>query len=514
VSVPRVRTWPLLLLSSLLGCAAAPVEAGERPISPPRGATLELPAYGHEPQVELAPSEREALAAIRHGSVTPAPSGALVLAARELARRAAGGEPEPLASDRVRAALTEGSAFDPAPLAYLVSGDSEGLAELLARRVDRDVTHVGVGAEVRGGKTWLAALAVRRRVRLEAFPRRVSVGVARVLRGQLDGLTAARVEVTIPSGEVREVVAGTGAAFEATLRFEVPGRHVVEVLGNGPRGPEVAALFAVDAGELQAPSPRRADPGPDPTDLAAAEARVEAALNALRAKHGLPPLTPDPALKAVARRHSADMLASGEVAHVLPGTGDLRARLRRARIAYRRAMENVARGASALEAHVVAEESPGHRRNMLEPGVRLAGVGVARGTSADGGTVAYLTEIFLEPTAPRSAEGAEAEVRVALARARGRLGFEPLSPDPALDALARAEATRMARDGSLAQRDLTDRALELGRRVSASDAFLTASPGDAARTRHAEDTRFRRVGVGVAPDGPDGRLWMAVVYTD
>ena len=105
-------------------------------------------------------------------------------------------------------------------------------------------------------------------------------------------------------------------------------------------------------------------------------------------------------------------------------------------------------------------------------------------------------------------------MRVALARARGRLGFDPLAPDPDLDALARAEAERMARAGSLAQLDLTDRALELGRRLSAADALLSASPEDAARTPHARDARFRRVGVGVEPGGPEGRLWMAVVYSD
>ena len=73
------------------------------------------------------------------------------------------------------------------------------------------------------------------------------------------------------------------------------------------------------------------------------------------------------------------------MSHVLPGTGELVDRLRRARVPYRRAYENVARGGSALAAHEAAEESPAHLANLLAPGVARVGVGIARGPAAVGG---------------------------------------------------------------------------------------------------------------------------------
>jgi uncharacterized protein YkwD len=127
-------------------------------------------------------------------------------------------------------------------------------------------------------------------------------------------------------------------------------------------------------------------------------------MNRTRRQHALPPLAPSPALTAVARAHSAAMLRAGWLTHQLPGADDTVTRVRRAGIRYRKVLENVAKGASALAAHEDIEWSPAHRDNLLAEGPTLAGVGIARGSLAGGGPVIYLTELLIEP--PASSQGA------------------------------------------------------------------------------------------------------------
>lgn len=424
----------------------------------------------------------------------------------------------------VRAALARGLSYDPAPAVVLREGPARDAVDaLLGAMPQARATHVGVGAVERGGRAWIVLLAADRRARLDPFPRDVAPGAEAVLSGTLaSGLRDARVFVTPPSGDAHELdTDGGGRAFRARIRFDAAGRYAVEVIADGARGPEVAALALVSSGgaDLAAP-PERPGPAARPagTDAGAAEARVLAALNATRARRGLPPLARDARLAAVARRHSADMAARGLVAHVLPGSGDAAARVARARIAYHLVLENVASAATALEAHAAIEESPAHLANVLSRDARSAGVGVAR---APGGGAVYLTELLVAP--PDDGDGGplttEERVRVALWRERARAHRPPLTADPRLDALA-GEAARGMRDrGEPDPGDLRDRALALGRRtVAAVDVFVASAPSDAVRSRNVADPQFARVGVGVATGDSArfgaGRLFIAVVYTN
>ena len=67
---------------------------------------------------------------------------------------------------------------------------------------------------------------------------------------------------------------------------------------------------------------------------------------------------------------------------------------------FRSARENVARGDGALDAHRATVESPAHLANLLAPGVKLMGLGIARGALPGGQPVVYLTEILVEPLDP------------------------------------------------------------------------------------------------------------------
>jgi uncharacterized protein YkwD len=381
-------------------------------------------------------------------------------------------------------------------------------------------THLGVGAEVRGATATVVLLAVERTARLDPFPRDVSPGARAVLSGELGpALVQPRVYVLAPDGAVREEEATGGRTFHSAIEFPRAGRYTVEVVASGRHGPEVAALLAVSSGGA-ALDPPEAPADEDPADAASAEARVLEAVNALRRRNGLAPLVAAPELQEVARRHSADMLARGLLAHVLPGSGDLTERLRRARIPFRAAAENVAKGRTAIAAHAAAEESPAHRANLLQPSVRRAGIGIARGRLASGAPVVYLTEILVRPADDGAASPLTPETRVreAIWRERARGGRPPLLADARLDDLARQAAAEMRSRDTPDPGDLAARGLALGRGLSAVDAFVATEAVEAARSANLPDPRFRRVGVGVSVGDSDrfgaGRLWIAVLYTD
>ncbi len=490
-------------------------------------------SYGPEPSASPSALETEALDLVRARlsgpEGPPRTSAALVLAARELASRSAAGDPDPLSRSSLRAALTSALSFDSAPTAHLVVTSAARAPSVLAGRLSRaaegPVTHLGAGAALHGERTHLVVLAARRAARLRPFPREVAPGSTVALEGELVGLSKPGVHVTAPSGTSREIsLRLSGArprAFNASIPFTTPGRWIVEVVGSGPGGPEVAALLTVSAGGAPLAEAAAGPDEQDPESLPGAEGRVLVAVNAARTEQGLAPLAMDPRLAEVARRHSEAMLARGALAHVLPGSGDVGDRLRRAGIPFARVAENVARGASALAAHRAIEESPAHRENVLWRAATRIGCGVARGRLSGGEAIAYLTEIFTELpyTAGEDSMTPDVRVREALWRERARLGLPSLVADAALDELARETARRMARSGDPESgAELAGRALALPRKLVAADRFLASGPEEAARSKSLSNGRLRRVGVGVTASAGEhaqvGALYIAVVYTD
>jgi uncharacterized protein YkwD len=526
----------LLLVPLLAAACAGRRAAPSAPAQPARPTPASLRfeplahgSYGPEPHAEPTGLEQAALEAVRArlGEVGPPPrvSPALVLAARRLARLAAAGDPDPLSRRRLRAALAGALAFDPAPTAHLAVADPASAPRALLGTIPTagSPTHVGAGAAMRAGEAYLVVLLSRRTAALRPFPRDVKVGASATLRGELLGLDRAAVHVTPPSGRSRPIAAGEASgvrSFGAPVVFDAPGRWLVEVVGRGERGPEVAALLTVSCGGAPLEDGAAAADETDPPDPRDAEARVMDAVNAMRRRNGLPTLEPMPALSAVARRHSEAMLASGILAHVLPEDGSVADRLRAARIPYARVAENVAKGGSAMAAHRGTEESPAHRESILSSAAKRVGCGIARGRLPTGDAIVYVTEVFLEPVQDGSDDRmtVEARVREAMWAERDRLRAPPLLSDPALDELARAAAREMLRRGEPGDERLPDRALAIGRKLAAVDAFVATKPTDAIRSQNLPDPRFRRVGVGVAIGDSKrygaGLLWIVVLYTN
>ncbi len=137
-----------------------------------------------------------------------------------------------------------------------------------------------------------------------------------------------------------------------------------------------------------------------PADLAPLEQAVVDAINAVRKRNDLEPLTVRWDLAAVARAHSRDMAARGYFAHAGPGGEGPAERVRRAGIAYRATAENLQLNHAADDPVASAVQgwlhSPGHLANILTPEFSETGVGIA---VAEDGTY-YFTQLFLQPPQP------------------------------------------------------------------------------------------------------------------
>lgn len=125
------------------------------------------------------------------------------------------------------------------------------------------------------------------------------------------------------------------------------------------------------------------------------EGRAFAAINEQRAAHGLQPLQPAQDLSAVARHHSQDMLARDYFAHQSPDGRDLRYRIARQGISnWRYLAENIAYNSGYDDPVTAAVEgwmnSPGHRKNILNPKLAESGLGVA---VSDSGRI-FFTQVF------------------------------------------------------------------------------------------------------------------------
>jgi uncharacterized protein YkwD len=120
-------------------------------------------------------------------------------------------------------------------------------------------------------------------------------------------------------------------------------------------------------------------------DLARVRAEMLVRVNAERKRAGLRPLAANPRLDQAAQRHAADMLARRYFAHQSPEGNTVRERARSAGYDWREIGENLAEGQLTV-AEVMDSwmHSPGHRRNLLDPGFRELGVGLALGRGGTG----------------------------------------------------------------------------------------------------------------------------------
>ncbi len=120
-------------------------------------------------------------------------------------------------------------------------------------------------------------------------------------------------------------------------------------------------------------------------DLPATETAIVEATNAFRAKHNLSTLRPNAQLAAAARAYAKSLAARGNITHTANGTTPS-SRAQAAGYSFCLIAENLAliydsRGFTprnyAKRAEDGWEASPGHRENLMRPGLTETGVGVS-----------------------------------------------------------------------------------------------------------------------------------------
>jgi uncharacterized protein YkwD len=477
-----------------------------------------------------ATSEQEATAIVRErfevtGRTLPTEDPQLTAAAKQLAALALSRS----ASDAagllaVTEAVSRAGGWDASPTAILIRGPTNRLLAELGTQKDlasEPSSAMGLGIVERGDRGALCLLLAVRKFELAPVTRRYARAPPRssVCGTLMPPLESAELFVTLPSGSVeRQAMVETPSGLCGAFMPSSPGRYVVEVLGRGPRGPEVAALFFVDIGVAAQGSDQQFV---EPATPAEARRAVTARINGLRRTMGLVPVTTDKALEAVAQAYAERLATEGFFSHVDPTGGDLKSRLAAARYRFSAAGENLGSSSGPMAAHFGIEHSPGHRLNLLERDRRAVGIGVAT-RQADG--LSVLVQVLAAPSDDGGEEPLEAAYR-ALAHQRAKKGLPALTRHPVLEALALEHARLcVSRDKLSAElqpgRKLHEKVFEIvtDAKEASVDLAIVDSPGAMPSSRNLGDARYSRVGLGLVRGDSqtygDGKLWVVIVYAN
>ena len=284
-------------------------------------------------------------------------------------------------------------------------GEEEFFEQLAEMLETVPATHAGVArAPALEPYAWRwTVFLTRRDVEMQAVPTSVAPGsslavVVRFLRP----VDSASVISTRPDGKVVETAAGlSGDRMLAAVEIaESPGTQWIEVIATDASGPHVVLLFPVEIGrELPRAwiGTRRRDESWI-TDPVTAEAYARKLLDQDRARFGLPALTYDEVLAAVARRHSAEMARTGEIVHLSTTTGSVANRLESAGFRATFAAENIARSSTIADAQEGLMRSPGHRAAILSTNTTRFGIGIVSSHTPETGVVYFITQVFARPT--------------------------------------------------------------------------------------------------------------------
>lgn len=274
----------------------------------------------------------------------------------------------------VKDAVVHGEAFNFEDQADLASRLQKHLSR---RAMGGGFTHYGIGLAPFDPPSGVATLVLlRRKVEIRSIDAIIGKKI-RICGRLLSGINP-QVLVTLPGGRVVQRRSRTGSRFCATFPPAHLGQYQVEIMLDGPYGPEVAALFPLYIGTAPPDLPVHKVYPEHHRQPHLMEAQLIKLLNSTRAKAGLQPLEPSRPLQRVARDHSSDMLTSGFFGHISPERGSLTKRLLATGLQYHHASENLALSTGPGKAHDSLMNSPSHRRTLLDPWMTHVGMGVAQ----------------------------------------------------------------------------------------------------------------------------------------
>ncbi len=284
---------------------------------------------------------------------------------------------------------------------------------------------------------------------LDSFPTLPLLGKTYRLSGAIaPGLSDLTLVATSPDGKIIELPLPleSNRRFSTTYQFNRgAGLYTVELTASGRLGPMVIDLLHCYAGNgRDYPPPDPADkPVQTPTDMRQAAQLLLQLINRSRAESALPPLRLDERLSAVALAHSQDMRRNNFFAHISPTQGDPAARVARGGIKARRFTENIAINQDLVAAHRSLMDSPGHRKNLLDPEVDGVGIGIALSEPH----TLYITEDFLQQFTTYDTAKLAAELLKEINALRATHHLTPLKSSDALRRIADLNSAWMIEHG-------------------------------------------------------------------
>ena len=377
----------------------------------------------------------------------------------------------------------------------------------------RGLTHYGAASIQDGQRRILAVIATLRRgtldVTVDCKTKRMKV------QGVVEpGHKNVRAFLTDTRGLVGPLaIALDRDAFSGEVPVPVPGRYQVEVLGDQKDGPHVVANLAVFA---CAPRPKDSAPAQTQTHTAPDD-RLLALMNDARRAADLRPLAKNEKVAAVAAAHAEDMKKQSYFAHNDKKGGTLGERLKAANIAFNRAAENLSSAPTADDAHQSLMTSPGHRKNILDPELTDAGIGVVTNPLANGEPNLLFVIDFITPPKSTTADAFAEELLTVLNQLRAQHDLSPLVSDPRLKQLAMEHAQAMAASETLAYQPnfLGETRGAAGAKDVDTDLFVTNDVDVVRKSANAEKPA-KKVAIGVAQRSTkrygEGMFFVTVIY--
>jgi len=137
---------------------------------------------------------------------------------------------------------------------------------------------------------------------------------------------------------------------------------------------------------------------PPPPSVAPESLQILALINNVRASRGLVPMRLNVSLNAAAQSHSAAQAATGTIFHIAPNGSNPGDRIAQTGYTFSTWGENVAAGYRTAQTVMDAwMGSPGHCRNILNPGFTELGVGYVQREGDPSRFFDYWTQVFARP---------------------------------------------------------------------------------------------------------------------
>ncbi len=230
-----------------------------------------------------------------------------------------------------------------------------------------------------------------------------------------------------------------------------------------------------------------------------------------RAEHGLKPLALDAKISETARKHSRDMGKSNFFGHVSPKTGSMSDRLYRDGIACVKSAENVALHKTIASAQKGLMESPGHRKNLLDPAFTHIGIGIVK----DSKGMLLVTQNFAKPIPEFDTEKTEDEFLEVVNLIRKSKEFGPLKKDDSLTGLCQKNSDNMNKIGKLDISTVKRRLRNLPFKSYKLYYFFCESPTRLLETKDLFNPTLTHLGLGIARNEKRkkgfGMLWVTLV---